>query len=255
MDRQVKGILGAKLGMTQVWDNNKVVPVTVVQAGPCVVTQVRTADKDGYSAVQLAFGAIDPRKVNKPRGRSLRQGRTWRRAGTSSSCAPPTPASTRSARRSPSRRSPPGQPIDVTGKTKGKGFAGVMKRHGFHGLRGQPRCRAQAPLARLDRRLRDPGSRLQGRPDGRPDGWRALHRAEPHRPGGRHRRTTCMLVKGAIPGPKGALVLVRTAAKAQGEEGWCGQVTTVDVIDADGAKSRLGRAARPTSSTCRPTSR
>ena len=57
MDRQVKGILGAKLGMTQVWDNNKVVPVTVVQAGPCVVTQVRTADKDGYAAVQLAFGA------------------------------------------------------------------------------------------------------------------------------------------------------------------------------------------------------
>ena len=66
MDRQVKGILGAKLGMTQVWDNNKVVPVTVVQAGPCVVTQVRTPDKDGYSAVQLAFGAINPRKVNKP---------------------------------------------------------------------------------------------------------------------------------------------------------------------------------------------
>ena len=58
MDRQVKGILGAKLGMTQIWDNNKVVPVTVVQAGPCVVTQVRTNDKDGYSAVQLAFGAI-----------------------------------------------------------------------------------------------------------------------------------------------------------------------------------------------------
>ena len=67
MDRQVKGILGAKLGMTQVWDNNKVVPVTVVQAGPCVVTQVRTADTDGYQAIQLAYGAIDPRKVNKPK--------------------------------------------------------------------------------------------------------------------------------------------------------------------------------------------
>ena len=66
MDRQVKGILGAKLGMTQVWDNNKVVPVTVVQAGPCVVSQVRSAEKDGYSAVQLAYGAIDPRKVKKP---------------------------------------------------------------------------------------------------------------------------------------------------------------------------------------------
>src|SRR5689334_7968927 len=66
MDRQVKGILGAKLGMTQVWDNGRVVPVTVVQAGPNVVTQVRTPDRDGYSAVQLAFGAIDPREVNKP---------------------------------------------------------------------------------------------------------------------------------------------------------------------------------------------
>src|ERR1700730_7734869 len=67
MDRQVKGILGAKLGMTQVWDNNKVVPVTVVQAGPCVVTQVRTPDKDGYAAVQLAFGAVTPRRITKPR--------------------------------------------------------------------------------------------------------------------------------------------------------------------------------------------
>src|ERR671938_614670 len=67
MDRQVKGILGAKLGMTQIWDNGRVVPVTVVEAGPCVVTQVRTPDKDGYVAVQLAYGAIDPRKVNKPK--------------------------------------------------------------------------------------------------------------------------------------------------------------------------------------------
>ncbi len=66
MDREVKGILGAKLGMTQVWDNNKVVPVTVVQAGPCVVTQVRTPERDGYSAVQLAYGAINSRRVNKP---------------------------------------------------------------------------------------------------------------------------------------------------------------------------------------------
>src|SRR5437867_5029913 len=67
MAKQQKGILGEKLGMTQVWDAaNRLVPVTVVKAGPCVVTQVRTPDKDGYSAVQLAYGAIDPRKVNKP---------------------------------------------------------------------------------------------------------------------------------------------------------------------------------------------
>ena len=67
MDSRVKGVLGQKLGMTQVWDeNNRVVPVTVVKAGPCVVTQVRTPDNDGYSAVQLGFGAVDPRRVNKP---------------------------------------------------------------------------------------------------------------------------------------------------------------------------------------------
>src|SRR5882724_1226114 len=67
MAKQIKGVLGEKLGMTQVFDEaNRVIPVTVVKAGPCVVTLVRTAEKDGYSAVQLAFGAIDPRKVNKP---------------------------------------------------------------------------------------------------------------------------------------------------------------------------------------------
>jgi large subunit ribosomal protein L3 len=80
-DRQIKGILGTKLGMTQVFDeNNRVIPVTVVQAGPNVVTQIRTPDKDGYSAVQLAFGAIDPRKVNKPRtGHFTKAGVTPRR--------------------------------------------------------------------------------------------------------------------------------------------------------------------------------
>jgi len=61
----IKGILGVKLGMTQVFDeNNKVIPVTVIEAGPCVVTQVRTLEKDGYEAVQMAFGAIDPKQVH-----------------------------------------------------------------------------------------------------------------------------------------------------------------------------------------------
>ena len=64
-----RGLLGEKLGMTQVFDeNNRLVPVTVVKAGPCVVTQVRTPEVDGYSAVQLGFGEIDPRKVNRPEG-------------------------------------------------------------------------------------------------------------------------------------------------------------------------------------------
>ncbi len=100
MGTNVKGVLGEKLGMTQVWDeNNKVVPVTVVKAGPCVVTQVRSPETDGYSAVQIAFGAIDPRKVNKPpRATSPRP--ASRRAVTSSRSAPTTRPSTRSARSS-----------------------------------------------------------------------------------------------------------------------------------------------------------
>ena len=81
MGKNVKGIVGEKLGMTQVWDeNNKIVPVTVVKAGPCVVTQVRSAEGDGYSAVQLGFGPIDPRKVNKPQaGHYAKAGVTPRR--------------------------------------------------------------------------------------------------------------------------------------------------------------------------------
>lgn len=107
MAKQIKGVLGEKLGMTQVWDeNNRVVPVTVVKAGPCVVTQVRTNDIDGYESVQIAFGEIDPRKVNKPlKGHFAKADVTP--AATWWSSAPPTPASTRSARRSLLRCSSP----------------------------------------------------------------------------------------------------------------------------------------------------
>src|ERR687885_527473 len=148
MDRQVKGILGAKLGMTQVWDNNKVVPVTVVQAGPCVVTQVRTDDKDGYSAVQLAYGAIDPRKVTKPKGGH------YAKAGVSPRRHVVELRTTDAGEYELGQEVTvesfaPGTSIDVTGKTKGKGFAGVMKRHGFGGLRASHG---------VERKHRSPGS-------------------------------------------------------------------------------------------------
>ena len=134
MGTNVKGILGEKLGMTQVWDDaNRVVPVTVVKAGPCVVTQVRTPEVDGYEAVQIAYGAIDPRKVTKPQiGHFDKAGVTPRRhlveirtgdAGTY------TLGQELSAELFEA-----GQAIDVVGTTKGKGFAGVMTRHGFHGV-------------------------------------------------------------------------------------------------------------------------
>src|SRR4029078_4825945 len=148
MDRQVKGILGAKLGMTQVWDNNRIVPVTVLQAGPCVVTQVRTADKDGYAAVQLAFGAINPRKVNKPKAGHFAKADVAPRRHLVELRT--TDASEYTLGQEVTTETfEAGQAIDVTGKTKGQGFVGVMKRHGFHGLRASHG---------VERKHRSPGS-------------------------------------------------------------------------------------------------
>ncbi|MFI6075999.1 50S ribosomal protein L3 [Actinoplanes sp. NPDC051343] len=214
MDRQVKGILGAKLGMTQVWDNNKVVPVTVVQAGPCVVTQVRTGEKDGYSAVQLAFGAIDPRKVNKPEsGQFAKAGVSPRRhlvelrttdAG-SYELGQEVTVETFAA----------GTPIDVTGKTKGKGYAGVMKRHGFHGLKSSHG---------VERKHRSPGSIGACATPGRVfKGVRMAGRMGSQRFTAQNltvqavdAENNLILVRGAVPGPKGGLILLRTAAKKGG---------------------------------------
>jgi large subunit ribosomal protein L3 len=217
MDRQVKGILGAKLGMTQVWDNGRVIPVTVVQAGPCVVTQVRTPDHDGYAAVQLAYGAINPRKVNKPEaGHFAKSGSAPRRHlvelrttdASEYTLGQEVTAETFEA----------GQAIDVTGKTKGKGFAGVMKRHGFHGLRASHG---------VERKHRSPGSigacatpgrvfkgvRMAGRMGG------VRYTAQGLTIQAVDLDQNLILVRGAIPGPKGGLVLIRTAAKGKKAKG------------------------------------
>ncbi|MDQ7903394.1 50S ribosomal protein L3 [Phytohabitans sp. ZYX-F-186] len=217
MDRQVKGILGAKLGMTQVWDNNRVVPVTVVQAGPCVVTQVRTADKDGYAAVQLAFGAVDPRKVNKPRtGHFEKAGTAPRRHIVELRT---TDASEYELGQEVTVEAfEAGTAIDVTGKTKGKGFAGVMKRHGFHGLRASHGVERKHRSPGSIGACATPGRVFKGvRMAGRMGGVRytvqnlTVQAIDPE--------NNLLLVKGAIPGPAGALVLVRTAAKAKSKGG------------------------------------
>ena len=214
MDRQVKGILGAKLGMTQVWDNNKVVPVTVVQAGPCVVTQVRTGDKDGYTAVQLAYGAIDPRKVNKPNtGQFARAQVAPRRHLVELRTSDASEYELGSEVTVESFAV--GQPVDVTGTTKGKGFAGVMKRHGFSGL---------GAGHGVERKHRSPGSIGACATPGRV--FKGVRMAG--RMGGERytiqnltiqavdSENNLLLVRGAIPGPKGGLVLVRSAAKKGG---------------------------------------
>ena len=212
MGKQMKGLLGEKLGMTQVFDeNNRIVPVTVVQAGPCVVTQVRAADVDGYAAVQIAFGAIDPRKVTKPRGGHFaKAGVTPRRhlvelrtddAGDYTLGQEITADLFES-----------GQIVDVVATSKGKGTAGVMKRHGFHGVGASHGSH---------RNHRKPGSIGGASTPGRVfKGIKMAGRM------GAARTTTqnltvhavdtergLLLIKGAIPGPKGGIVLIRTAAK------------------------------------------
>jgi large subunit ribosomal protein L3 len=214
MDRQVKGILGEKLGMTQVWDNNKVVPVTVVQAGPCVVTQVRTDETDGYSAVQLAYGAIDPRKVSKPKsGHYAKAGVSPRRHIVELRTVDATEYQL--GQEVTVETFPVGTPIDVTGKTKGKGFAGVMKRHGFHGLKASHG---------VERKHRSPGSIGACATPGRVfKGIRMAGRMGSQRFTVQNltvqavdTENNLLLVKGSVPGPKGSLILVRSAAKKGG---------------------------------------
>jgi large subunit ribosomal protein L3 len=212
MSKQMKGILGEKLGMTQVWDDsNRVVPVTVVKAGPNVVTQVKTPEQDGYSSVQIAFGAIDPRKVNKPAaGHFAKAGVTPRRHlvelrtsdASEYTLGQELGVDTFEA----------GQEVDVVGTTKGKGYAGVMKRHGFAGVSASHGAH---------RNHRKPGSIGGCATPGRVfKGMRMAGRM------GVARQTTqnltihaidiengIILIKGAVPGPKGGLVLVKTAAK------------------------------------------
>jgi large subunit ribosomal protein L3 len=214
MDRQIKGILGEKLGMTQVFDeNNRIVPVTVVQAGPCVVTQVRTPERDGYAAVQIAFGGIDPRKVNKPEsGHFKAAGVTPRRYLVE---VRTTDAAEYEVGQEVSAEIfATGIKVDVIGTSKGKGYAGVMKRHGFKGLGAghgtQRKHRAPGSIGGCA----TPGRVFKGlRMAGRMGGVRTttmnltVHRVDAEK--------GLILVKGAVPGPKGGLVLVRTTAKTQ----------------------------------------
>ncbi|MBM0236401.1 50S ribosomal protein L3 [Micromonospora sp. ATA32] len=217
MDRQVKGILGAKLGMTQVWDNNRVVPVTVVEAGPCVISQVRNADKDGYSAVQLAYGTIDPRKVKKPiSGHYAKADVAPRRHIVelrTSDAADYSPGQEVTV-----EEFPVGVSIDVTGRTKGKGYAGPMKRHGFHGLRASHGVQRKHRSPGSIGACATPGRVFKGtRMAGRMGGVR--YTVQNLTVQAIDTENNLLLVRGAIPGPKGALVLVRTAAKTKAKKG------------------------------------
>jgi large subunit ribosomal protein L3 len=210
--REVRGVLGEKLGMTQVFDeNNRIVAVTVVKAGPCVVTQIRTEEKDGYSAVQLAYGQIDPRKVNKPKaGHFKAAGVTPRRHLIE--LRTDAIGEYEIGQELGADVFADGAAVDVSATTKGKGTAGVMKRHGFHGL---------GAGHGVQRKHRSPGSIGGCATPGRVfKGMRMAGRM------GHVQQTTLslsvqkvdaerglLLIRGAVPGPKGAIVLVRNAVK------------------------------------------
>ena len=210
--KNVKGLLGTKLGMTQVWDaDNRLIPVTVIQAGPNVVTQVRNADTDGYAAVQLGFGQIDPRKVTKPlTGHFEKAGVTPRRHLVELRTADAGEYSLGQELGADTFES--GQEVDVTGTTKGKGFAGVMKRHGFHGVSSSHGSHRNHRKPGSIGGCATPGRVFKGmRMAGRMGGERqttqnlTIHAVDAEK--------GLLLIKGAVPGPRGGLVLVRSAAK------------------------------------------
>ena len=208
----IKGILGRKLGMTQAFDsNNKIVPVTVVEAGPCVVTQIRTPEKDGYSAVQLSFGAIDPRKVAKPNaGHFAKAGVTPRAevaelrvSNTDSySVGQELKADVFAA----------GEIVDASGTSRGKGTAGVMKRHGFggigasHGVDKKHRMSGSIGNRTTPGRVFK-GKRMMGRMgvDQVTTQNLLVHSVDAEK--------NLILIRGAVPGATNSIVFIRSAAK------------------------------------------
>ncbi|MGB8381931.1 MAG: 50S ribosomal protein L3 [Dermatophilaceae bacterium] len=209
--RTVKGVLGEKLGMTQVWDaDNRLVPVTVVKAGPCVVTQVR-GDGDGYDAVQLAYGEIDPRKVNKPmKGQFDKAGVTPRRHLLELRTA--DAAEYAVGQEVTVEVFEAGQRVDTSATTKGKGFAGVMKRHGFSGVGASHGAHRNHRKPGSIGGCATPGRVFKGmKMAGRMGGVRqttqnlTIHAVDVD--------NGLLLIKGAVPGPRGGIVLVRTSSK------------------------------------------
>ena len=200
----MKGIIGRKIGMTQIFDNETGVrtPVTVIQAGPCPVVQVKTTETDGYEAVQLAFDPVKERKVSKPRLGQLGQAGPHRKLVEFRGTTELTPGEAVTV-----ETFEPGDRIKVSGIGIGKGFAGTIKRHNFH----------RGPVTHGSHNIRKPGSigasatpsrvfkgmKMAGRMGGKrvTQVGLTVHEVD--------RQRNLLLVKGAVPGPKNGYVEVR----------------------------------------------
>ena len=208
-----KGLLGTKLGMTQVWDeNNKLIPVTVIEIAPNVVTQLRTAEKDGYQAVQIAAGAIDPRKVNQPASGHFKAAGVTPRRHLAEVRTADASSYELGQELTVDATFEAGQLVDVVGTSKGKGFAGVMKRHNFkgvsasHGSHRNHRKPGSIGASSTPSRVFK-GMRMAGRMGGERVTVLNLrvHAVDAEK--------GLLLVKGAVPGARGRLVFVRNAVK------------------------------------------
>ncbi len=208
-----KGLIGKKIGMTQIFDDEGVAnPVTIIEAGPCYVTQIRKPEDDGYSAVQLGYDEVKPKRLtggelghlkrdglNVPPLRFLREFRTK------------TPEVEEGAKVTV-EQFVIGERVDVVGTSKGKGFQGGVKRHHFA---GGPKTHGQSD------RLRAPGSRSSGTTPGRVyKGSRGAGHMGDDRVTAQHLKVVLVDVernligvRGAIPGPRGGLVVIKEARK------------------------------------------
>ena len=206
-----KGILGKKLGMTQVFaEDGTVIPVTVVEAGPCIVTQIKTEEKDGYNAVQLGFEDIREKLVNKPlKGHFDKAGVPYKRYLREFKFENVDEYKVGDEIKVDIFNV--GDKVDVVGRSKGKGFAGAIKRWNF----------SRGPMSHGSHFHRAPGSMGAASPPGRVFKTKKL----PGRMG--NKRVTVqnlevvkvdaernlMLIKGAVPGPKGSMLIIKESVK------------------------------------------
>ncbi len=212
----MKTILGQKLGMTQVFDEDaRAIPVTVIKAGPCHVVQIKTTKTDGYAAIQIAFGEVKPSNVNKP------DAGHYAKAGVAPAKhlievrVEDTAEYELGQEINIADVFEKGQKADVSGVSKGKGFAGVMKRHNFagqnasHGVHKTHRAPGSIGACATPARVFK-GMKMAGRMGGERVTTLSLEVV------GVDAERNLLLLGGSVPGPKGSIVLVREAVKARG---------------------------------------